>query len=344
MMNSNYFNIASPTRRGSTCRVSGQDYIGLVSFPTTANPGATLFNAAISPTTQALANTRLSLFGKMFEKFFFSKLRFHCTAQAPTSAQGSYILAYDHDSADATPPTSDDGVRALMSYQDSVTQPVWTSSQLSCTVASDPQKFYYTNYVDEEERVAFQGQIYVASLTNPSVQTYFSLWLEYEVHFYEPQLDLSSGSESLTTAGSNAISATALQGWNAFIGGTGDATVATSPVISLIKDSNANVALQFLKQGYYIVDQYFKTSAGGTGTAIVAPTFVPNNPSDYMPGLAVTGLDTLSAIASVGASAYAKHLIKVPEHGGNLYGSITGADTFSTQKLRAFAAPSSSIL
>jgi hypothetical protein len=333
----NYFEMGKGTRPGAACRIRGQDYLGLVSFPTTASAGTTLFNMPISPSALALTNTRLGLMAKMFEKFFFTKLIFHTTAQAPTSVQGSYILAYDHDSADATPPVTDDGVRALMSFEDSVSQPVWQSSRLGCTVKNDPQKFYYTNYVDEEERVAFQGQVYVACLTGASVGSFFSLWVEYEIELYQPQLDLSAGSECVGTISNTAVSATANQAFNPL------ANTVNSPVMAFQTDSAGNKALQILKQGYYILEQIYKTSSSGTGTSVSAPTVNALDAAEQSL-TAITNLDLFSAPAVSTGSAFRHDRIKIPPHGANVYGTIVGADTFANQVVRAFSSPSSSFI
>lgn len=334
--NKAYFKVLG-ARGKADCCVSGRDYIGQMSFPVsgTAPAGTTIFNMGVSPSALQLQETRLGLFGRMFEKFKFKKLAFHLTVQTPTSNQGSYIMAYDHDASDTTPPVSENGIRSLMAYQDSVSNVCWQNSTLKCTVQNDPQDFFYTNYLDEEERVAFQGQIYLTILTGYNVASFGSLWMEYEVDLFQPQLELDNGAELkhqiLTTP---TISSTINAAWNNLVPGT---LVQNSPFVGLFADSNGNIAARFLKAGTYVVEQLLKGQGSAVANGLNPSTFVPNTPGE---NAVITLLDSITSPAAALAGVVRKEKIIVPEHGGRLYGNLTFTDSYANQILRIFESPS----
>lgn len=339
-INKTAFSVLSSNRGNGAVCIRGKDYLGLITIPVagTSPAGTTVFNMPISPSAPQLQSSRLSRFSQMYDKFFFKRLKFHFTAQTPTTTQGSIIVAYDHDAADATPPVSESGIQALMSFQDSVTAPAWASVDLDCHVRNDAQDWYYTNFVDEEERIAFQGQLYVTVLTGYSVGSFLSAWVEYEVDFWDPQLDPSSNTETKSFLAGAVVSNTANAAFNPLAGVWG--TSANNPLNPFIQpgvDSAGNSYLNILKGGAYLLEQIAKQSSAGTFTTFNTPTVSVNHPGQTA---TITNNESLAAIGA-GTSAYRKDLLKIPFGGAKVYGTAAGADTVGTLIVRVFPAISS---
>jgi hypothetical protein len=175
---------SSRTKRfpGAIC-VRGQEFIQAVSQPDGA-VGLNLVSQGINPVH--FSGTRLAEYGKLYDKFLFTRLRFTFASAMATSAAGSYILAYDRDYADSTPPATNAGLQQYFSMMDSKISNSWESATINCTLA-DFQDFYYNNDTGYEGRIVFQGQIYMAAVTETAFSG--SLILDYECEFFDPQLE-----------------------------------------------------------------------------------------------------------------------------------------------------------
>lgn len=314
-----------PGRGKADCCVTGRDYVSTFQMLTTNVPGDNLLNFPISPSSQLFVGTRLALFGRMFEKFKFTKLNLHVTASASTSTSGSIVMAYDHDPTDATPPASAEGVRALLAYEDNVSGPVWSNQTLKCSVAKDPQKFYYTNYLGGDERLADEGQAYVNCLVTPSANVSFSLWVEYEVDLFEPQLDLSQNAELVInkTSGSTTIPSGAFNGFN-WTQAVGTQILASNPIYNLGIDSAGRSFIDILKSGYYMLEQF--AGAGGSlgGTLSFAAPTANAMVSGETPAVSV--LSNFGSLLADGNSVSRVDKITVPQHGARIYGTNNFSD------------------
>lgn len=182
----------SPRGKDAIC-IRGQDYLGAVIFPTTDVSGQNKVNYLINPLSGPFLSTRLEKYGQLYEKFCFSQLNFHYQPACSTTTAGSVILAYDRDVGDDTPPANDDGIRQYFSMAGARSANIWEPVTISCPL-TDPQDFYYTSYVagKGDLRLSHQGQFYLATMTPASVQCNGNLWISYEVHLFDPQLESTS--------------------------------------------------------------------------------------------------------------------------------------------------------
>lgn len=186
-------------RYGDAIRVKGQDLLTRGTFSTTGD--SMLLNIMLS--LVAMTGTRLQIWSQMYEKFLFRKLRFHVVPSVPTTNSGSYIVAYDRDPTDPTPPSDLGGSRALMSYENSCEFPIWVPGAITCPLIQ-PDEGYYTGS-GTDERLFTQGQLYIWQLDAASVANLsFTVYVEYECDFFVPQLEQING----LTFGSNSGSAT----------------------------------------------------------------------------------------------------------------------------------------
>lgn len=191
-----HFETSKSSKRGADMMVRGQDFVGALPRTDAINvaTGQALLNYLVNPTSGAFEGTRLQKFAQLYEKYCFTKLRFHVQTSFGTSQSGSYILAYDRDMADTTPPQGEEGVKQYLAMQGTRMSAYWQNLSIDCPLI-DTQDFYYTNYTGVDGRITTQGQLYVANVS----QTYFSagnngtlnVWVEYECHFMIPQLENS---------------------------------------------------------------------------------------------------------------------------------------------------------
>jgi len=125
----------------------------------------------------------------MFDKFLFKSFTLHYSSADPSTATGQYIVAFDRDYADNTPTADDAGIRAYFAMAGSKISSVWESTSFKVPISSG-QDFYYCNDSGYDGRLVFQGQIYLAAVSGTTFHG--SLWIEYEIDFYDPQIDQSA--------------------------------------------------------------------------------------------------------------------------------------------------------
>lgn len=171
---------------GSVC-VRGQEFLASVST-SSASVGTNLATVYLNPL--ALPGTRLEKYGQLYDKFLFKKLRIIYASGLGTSTAGQYILAFDRDYADTTPPASSAGVQQYFSMANSKIANAWESSSLDTNLTS-LQDFYYTNDTGVEGRIVYQGQIYVAAVSGSTFTG--SVVLDYEIELYDPQIETEAG-------------------------------------------------------------------------------------------------------------------------------------------------------
>lgn len=167
---------------GSVC-IRGQELLQGVAV-TGASTGTNMVNLSVNPNN--FTGTRLAEYGKLYDKFLFTRLRITFASGMATSSAGQYILAYDRDFADTTPPATSAGLQQYYSMMDSKISNAWESSTMVCTLA-DFQDFYYNNNTGYDGRLVYQGQIYMAAVSGTTFTG--SVLLDYECEFYDPQLE-----------------------------------------------------------------------------------------------------------------------------------------------------------
>lgn len=165
-------------------KLRGHEYVTAVNGIPSVDDNHMIMNMYINPL--ALNGTRLAGMARLYEKYRFSKLIFHYVTALPTTSTGQYVMAYDVDFADQTPAEDTDGTREIFAMRNSVMETTYANASMECTL-SDPQDWYYTNNTGYEGRIVYQGQFYVFALSGATVRG--SVWVEYEIELFEPQLE-----------------------------------------------------------------------------------------------------------------------------------------------------------
>jgi len=196
--------VRNPKKYPGAIRVRGHEYLGAIAT-TSATTGSNLTTILLNPLS--FTGTRLRAYGELYDKYLFTSFTLHYTSADPSTATGQYILAYDRDFADDTPPASTQGIREYFAMAGSVISNVWSSTSFKCPLA-DAQEFYYTNDTGYEGRIVFQGQLYAAAVSGTTFHG--SMWIEYDLELYDPSLetapstilDIFGGEVSLAENGS----------------------------------------------------------------------------------------------------------------------------------------------
>jgi len=191
-------------------RIRGHEYLSPISSGAKTT-GQNILNLQLNPIN--LDNSRLQKFANLYEKYVFRKFTLHYITAQATSTTGQYIMSYDKDTADNTPPASAAGVTQYFAMQDAVISSAWQNSSLPCSL-TDPQDFYYTNYSGYEGRIVFQGQVYMACASDGTFVG--SIWIEYDIELWDPMVDSLTERSALITGNNNAthVSSTSGTGYN----------------------------------------------------------------------------------------------------------------------------------
>ena len=179
--------LSGPTKVGrDTHRFTGRDYLGSYNFPYGTPAGTAIANILMNPSSGAFMNTKLSVYCRLYDKYVFRKMKFHCLPTSGTNIGASFGMAYDADMADATPPATPDGLRSYYGMKYSSFGPAWDQQELEVR-KSDNQDFYYTNYTGYDGRLCAQGQLYLFCINaDPNINTALNVWIEYEIDFQDP--------------------------------------------------------------------------------------------------------------------------------------------------------------
>jgi len=276
-----------PGSMKDSIRIHGQDYLSQTTMSAGSPAGTPVTNILISPGAGLLSNTRLGNFAQLYDKYLFRNLKFYCQSSSPTSNAGSYLLAYDRDVSDPTPPSNQDAIRSYFGHAGTRTASVWDSLCIECPL-SDKQEFYYTSPNSADERTSYQGQLYLAVVSPCTASATMSLWVEYDIELFDPQLELQlveakqQGTSGTTSSASGA-------GWNTAI----TATAANLIVPSIINPVTGNRGF-YLNPGTWMIETYLQQSSAA-GNVIAATMAID----------AVTGLDVTGSVMSAVDTAYA---------------------------------------
>jgi len=219
-----YFQIHGSNRKEpGAITIRGCDYIQSLTYGTsTPLQGTVLANILLSPTGTVFSGTRLTQFSNLYEKYVFRRFVLHFQPSQSTSASGSILIAFDRDVTDPTPPVSAYGIKQYMSMPGSAVTSMWAPCT-SPVDLSDPQDFYYTSQELNvgDIRLSMQGQIYMVVMDPPagtvtSTTTIGSLWIEYEIDLFDPQLETAERDAVATgiSGASGTTSSVQYQGYN----------------------------------------------------------------------------------------------------------------------------------
>lgn len=329
------FEIMKGSRRGSL-RIKGQDWLGRLPIGGAPAAGSVLGEFYINPLEYP--GTRLALFAQLYDKFRFLILRFKFVPYQGTSVPGAIIIAYDRDISDPTPAPNDNGVRQLLSMQDAVSGPIWQPLTATCPL-SHPEEGLFTNPVPGgDERLAYQGQVYLALLEPPAAGVVLAgdLFVEYDVEFFDPQLETSVSVGAATVNGANKIqfgtsNNDVLYSFLPTINPTSNQT--QSPAYIPKQDSNGKSYLDLAQGVYRVWDSLTQTKAGSVDLGLFTQAnLVPNvtKPSPA-PQPMSTLVDHVISTA-IGAVASSSGLFAVPPGGARWYNAaadLSGVDATS---------------
>lgn len=318
-----YFNIESFSSSSfkDSIRIRGQDFLSPIDGGISGGtPGTNLYNLLINPFTAELGATRLARFAALYDKFLFKNIRFHYEPACPTTTAGGIIVAYDRDPSDTTPSADVHGLQSYFGMQGARTGPPWAPITVECPL-TDLQHFYYGNVKGGDERLYAQGQIYVAATTTVPNADLGVLWIEYDVIFFDPQLEDPDTAIRAEVQNVNQT-LTAKQAFNGVV-----AVESIGSAFSVKTDVDGNSYWDFPNQGVYeLISQWAST---GTSTSLsIAP---------YVNGVLTTAIAS-SIINGSGTSGSKVTYLDVPRLGAQIYGTWTSAWTGSAGDLTQFVA------
>jgi len=205
-------------KNGKSCRVQHKEFITNVSG--TTNFTVALF-LALNP---GLATTFpwLSNIANNFEQYKVHMMRFCYLTRTGTNIPGSVIIAPDYDAADVAPVSE----MILSNYAEVVEDAPW--KDLCCVLrpsgmhAVGPKKFVRSGAVPGQDlKTTDVGSIILATVDGSAVN-WGKFWVEYDVEFFEPQLNpIGSGLLSVEAIASQAAT-------------TGALPIGTGPLISQV--------------------------------------------------------------------------------------------------------------
>lgn len=330
------WSVSNGSRRGSI-RVKGQDWLGRIVASASEVPGYVYLEIYINPLT--ITGSRLSLFAQLYDKFRFGLLKFHFVPSGSTQTRGSVILAYDRDISDATPPLGDGGIRQFLAMMDAVNSPIWAPCTAVCPLSHPEEGLWCNPVVGGDERLAFQGQLYVACMEPSSLtagQAIGDLFMEYDVEFFDPQLDTTIPiAKSLASGTVMTLGPTANDILRPYAPG-GQTTIVDSGLRTLIPKVGADLrAYVDAAQGVYrVINSLQQTQAGGV--SFNAPTCEANVPKAVPAPQPIVYLGNNSVGNTVGDSATSDYFVAVPPGGGKIYqtgATTTGLDGLSAGQL-----------
>lgn len=322
-----YFKVSSMKHpRFKQCeRVQGQDYIQQVATPSSGDQaGRVLAEIYINP--QELGISRLSQLSSLYEKYIMTDFKIKWVPALGTSSNGSLIIAPDRDIQDATPAAGEAGLRQFMSFEGAKAFPVWQPTVIDVPLES-PDQAYYTSPNGPEDRLSYQGQIYVATVVPVNVGPAVvigSIYIEYDILLFVPQLEEFPVYNTSTSTGVVATAADAFLGLAPqsapSVGQTANLAIAGFRNPGVLSPTTA---LELTEGLYRLYVNWVQNAAG---------TVQPGNPvitsKDPAPATAPQPqVRTLtSANSSVtGATALRDYLIDVPKGGAYMTLPLTFA-------------------
>jgi len=328
------FEIRNGSKGPGSILVSGQDLIGPVNVPSGAvTLGQVLYNSPLGPSSGALSGTRLSQYGKLYERYLFKRFKVHWSPTVATGLPLGVVLTYDRDPSDETPPSSIQGLQSLLGHEGAVTGPIWSPMSLEAKLDAPSQAFYTNSKYDADERLAYQGQFYVAMSNAASGlgvgATLGLLWIEYEIEFFQPQLEgpVLYGDQRRQTAGSNVLTTDA---WQTILSGlTAGSSVAAPYLLRLL--SSGKTGFKVPPGNYEVIQRMLLAGAGIFG-AIQAPQVTNVNGSSSAPTVTLLD-DAVNVLASTNSMARYRVVITDPD-GAEINGTSTAQQDYATNLVK----------
>lgn len=325
--------VSNGSRRGSI-RVKGQDWLGRITASLSEVPGYVYLEIYINPLE--IAGTRLSLFAQLYDKYRFGMLKFHFVPAGSTQTRGAVLLAYDRDISDATPPPNDNGVRQFMAMMDSVSSPIWAPCTAVCPLSHPEEGLWCNPVAGGDDRLSYQGQLYIACMEPSSLaagQSIGDLFMEYDVEFFDPQLDQTVPIANIAVPSSTSPDPGDLLKTLAPNAGFGAGAYSGTPGLMPKIDPVTLKGFLDAAQGVYRLTQAISQAAGLPGAIVGSPPVVIPNVTRAPPAPQpiVTMIRQLDADpASDVSSEYSEFIVAVPPGGGKIFWNLANSAGVST--------------
>lgn len=312
---------------GSIC-VKGQDYVTSAKFNTFDLQGTNNLNFFMNPGDGIFEGTRLQKYSNLYEKFLFLDFKIHAMPQVGTGVNGSYLLAYDRDVTDSTPPANQLGLKTYFGLMGTKSTNIFNRLTIDCPL-SDTQDFYYCNQnvVGAEERLTYQGQGYVATVSPVSTACSVDIWLSYELVLWDPTVETQAIEAYTERAGSLTGSNASRAGFNNFA-----AALVQNPTGGIVmgQDGSGNTYFE-VPSGSYLIDQVIRNIATGA-QQINAPAIVANNPA-LQAQVLLTNLTSFTESVA-GTSIQRTDNISIPPGGAKIWGNLLASLGYGRQFIR----------
>jgi len=199
---------------GKSCRVVHKEFLQNIA-------GTTAFTTAVFlPLNPGLSGTFpwLSNIANNFEQYRVNKMRFCYLTRTGTNVPGSVLIAPDYDAADAAPVSE----QILSNYAEIVEDAPW--KDICCVLrpsgmhALGPKKFVRNGLVPGQDlKTTDVGSIILATVDGTAVN-WGKLWVEYDVEFFEPQLNPQGSSLASSAQGTLGTAAAIISAGQALSG------------------------------------------------------------------------------------------------------------------------------
>lgn len=314
--------------------IHGCEWVGPVIVPANAVTGQILRNDYVQPAE--FSDSRLAMFGQMYEKFRFRRLRLRYVPAVGSNQAGSLLLAYDRDISDANPPPGSQGVRQCMSWADTVQGNAWLSHTLDAKLECPDSGYYTDEAVGGDERLCYQGQFYtmvVNPFGNSADLTIGNLVLDYELELFVPQLQVVIPTAHIDNTGATSATITdALRPYaNTAAGVVKTAATIANMIPKFQEAGSVTNAIRLAEGVYRLVNNVNTFRAASVNTVFNDPVLTPLAPAPApAPQCQVRKLHDSPGLA--GAAGYCKWdgLVDVPKGGADLTMDFASFDTLSS--------------
>jgi hypothetical protein len=152
----------------------------------------------------------LSNIANNFEQYRVRMMRFCYLTRTGTNVPGSVIMAPDYDASDASPVSE----QILSNYAEVVEDAPWKDICCSLRAAGmhalGPKKFVRNGLVPGQDlKTTDVGSLILATVDGTAVN-WGKLWVEYDVEFYEPQLNPTGSSLASSAQGTAGTAASVI--------------------------------------------------------------------------------------------------------------------------------------
>jgi len=182
---------------GRSCRVQHKEFIQNVTG--TTNFAVALFlalNPGLAGTFPWLANI-----ANNFEQYRVRMMRFCYLTRTGTNIPGSVLMAPDYDASDVQPVSE----QILSNYAEIVEDAPW--KDICCVLrpagmhALGPKKFVRNGLVPGQDLKTTDVGTFILATVDGTAVNWGKLWVEYDIEFFEPQLNPNGSSLSSTAQG-----------------------------------------------------------------------------------------------------------------------------------------------